>query len=112
MPSSNSQKSAPSIAGLKMVRPSLSIDSVGGNRPPVPTSTAAGSALPLLKTVTPKPVPVALISVAGRSEPNSPTRPATWTASPTLTGTAGVLPVKTKTASEVLALPSPAASWR
>jgi hypothetical protein len=75
----------------------------------VPISTALGSALPWVSTVTVG----ATISVRLRLAVlpwNSATEPRTDTPSPTTTP--GAVVVNTKTASEVRALPSPTADWR
>ena len=72
-----------------------STDIVGGTSPPSPIVTGAGSGLPLDSLT----VVGLTISVSGRSpvpaETNSLTRPATFTASPTVT-VGAVVPVKTK----------------
>jgi hypothetical protein len=103
-----SQKSMPSFAGSKTPLVSTSpvasssITSVGGTRPPVPTTVAAGSGFPLERTV----VVGVLSSVVerfGLDEPpglNSVTKPFTFTASPTFTDD-GADDVKTKMPSDV-----------
>src|SRR5690242_17208899 len=97
MPSSDSQKSMPWVAGSNVLRVStspvevLSITVLGGTRPPGPTRVGAGTGLPCESTLTVgDPISVTVSPVApGR---NSCTLPATVTASPTATAAAAVLP--------------------
>src|SRR6478735_2151452 len=107
MPSSDSQKSIPSVAGSKLVKPSSSITAVGGSTPPWPITVAAGSATPLPSTVT----LLETISVSDSPPVNcsSATVPATDSNCPATT--LGAVLVNTNTPSEVAALPSPTASW-
>src|SRR5262245_31217854 len=86
---------------------SLSITLVGGTRPPAPTTTGAGSALPLDSTTTVGEVISVVVRLVRPSSPpgrNSNTRPDTDTRSPT--DTVGALLVKTKMPSEVASFAS------
>src|SRR6266545_4463888 len=106
MPSRLSQKSMPSLAA------SSSITSVGGTRPPVPTTVGAGSGLPDDSTVTDGPVISVVVRLVAPSAPpgrNSDTRPPTTTASPT--ATVGAEELNTNSPSEVAGSASGLGSW-
>src|SRR6266496_5803296 len=91
---------------------SSSMTSVGGTRPPVPTTVGGGSGLPDERTETDGPVISVVVRLVAPLAPpgrNSETRPLTTTASPT--HTAGVDEVNTNSPSEVASLESGLGSW-
>ena len=103
MPSSDSQKSSPSLAGsnvpLVSTSPlaSSSMTVLGGMRPPVPTTIGAGKRLPRETTAIVGPESSVVVRLPEDAPPgrNSWTFPLTVTASPTLT-VVGELLVNTK----------------
>ena len=87
--------------------------SVGGTRPPVPTTVAAGSGFPVERTVTEGDVISVVVRFAVPEPPgrNSTILPLTSTKSPTATPAAAAEP-KTKSPSEVSGSPSGSGSWK
>src|SRR6266542_1900943 len=90
---------------------SSSMTSVGGTRPPVPTTVGGGRGLPDESTETDGPVISVVVRLVLPVPPgrNSETRPPTTTASPTVT--LGVDEVNANSPSEVASLESGLGSW-
>jgi len=111
IPSRASKKSMPSLSGSKVVRPSSSRLEVGGFRPALPPICTAEMAGPAPRSVSVGAVSCVIDRLPGAAPlaTNSDTVPVTSRRWPLVT--AGALPVKTKIASDVAALPSPVASW-
>ena len=104
MPSSDSQKSSPSLAGSNVplvstspLSASSSMTVFGGTRPPVPTTIGSGKGLPRETTAIVGPESSVVVRLPEDAPPgrNSWTFPLTVTASPTLT-VVGELLVNTK----------------
>ena len=123
MPSSDSRKSRPSCAGSNCVvalvstlpSVSLSMMSVGGTRPPLPSTVGA------ITVLVNRPLPVKAVTVgvlicvtvrlvASLPGRNSATVPETSTWAPTAAAAGGADEVNTKMPSEVASLPSPSPS--